>query len=804
MTNENSGEQINTTSSQESINTENQQESNFEQNEEIKTPEQTINEFNDAGNKTIAEASSFVDPNDSEEQEAFVELKTGVQSLLDEKSNELNQMNDGNNIEATDKEINLKEFDYSGYLQEYLELDENDINRIGVNNMNEIISNEKCPENYKKQFEHIGDERLEQVKIGVIPDDLWRKGGQPSESHAEKQLILFRESYYNQKKDPDQEGWMSHELAHCRQLLDSDQEEYENGMEQSAYDDIESEYSYPNNIVEKSAFEEQFKYLKDEGSTRQEVVQMLKNHYGEEDFKFFNKVLDDVYSVDQAEKTEDQSMESKVEEELTNQEIIDEIESEMSVYKRYDNKSESAISKGEIDQFAEKFFDDKDKKEEFYNLLDEIKSNIGSTKDSEFSNRYDLILNNMLRHQISIENKGINGNLRNLKFTIAQIDRLKTPMFSDLIEEDLPYSINDQISKDTNLSVQKIKKLSSSILMEASSETNVCLNDDGEVDKSRITQQFNKIMNNNVLAESLGKHMAKKMMRSRELFLKDVDNKEEISVEKLNEKKFEHIDRVVGLTDENKDEFIKEYESVNSKATFEQENEVPKTKEMIEDINIANEAANELVKKYRGKTSDIPIDNISTIPRLGKIGGQWDSLTNRINVDANLSRKDFMESVFHELIHSKFYNSLKISNTKDGITIGADQSGIFINTPDGGLGMLHGINEAVTQHLAEKFIDDCYKKGILSEKDAEDVRKNMIGPPYMNEMIVFDSLVKKIYNADKGSYKNEAEVKENFIKATANGDVNAIKRMVENSLGKGKFGMFANAESYYKNSQIFV
>ena len=69
------------------------------------------------------------------------------------------------------------------------------------------------PPQYQKGYDFINDPRLADITIGIVPDEAWEKGDQPSESDAEKGLILFKKSYYEGNDDI---GWMVHELSHCQ------------------------------------------------------------------------------------------------------------------------------------------------------------------------------------------------------------------------------------------------------------------------------------------------------------------------------------------------------------------------------------------------------------------------------------------------------------------------------------------------------------------------------------------------------------------------------------------------------------
>ncbi|MBI2641865.1 hypothetical protein HYW87_04750 [Candidatus Roizmanbacteria bacterium] len=167
---------------------------------------------------------------------------------------------------------------------------EGTVERIG------LLRAKDLPKNYQAQHEALHDERLDGVTIAVVPDDLWGKGSQPSESSAEKQLILIKQSYFEAQENPDEIAWLCHELAHCQNFLDSESAEaYQKNMQTFAFDDLKTEYSYPNNPVEQFTFTKQFQYLKEQGKGREDVLAMLGKYYHEEDFPFFNRLLDSVY-----------------------------------------------------------------------------------------------------------------------------------------------------------------------------------------------------------------------------------------------------------------------------------------------------------------------------------------------------------------------------------------------------------------------------------------------------------------------------------------------------------------------------
>lgn len=155
-----------------------------------------------------------------------------------------------------------------------------------------LINIENLPPQYKEQIDLLGDPRLSSTLVAVVPEKIWTKSEQPSESNAENDLVLFRADYL---ADKDNAAWMTHELAHCLRFKDAP-EQYQIDSQTPAFDDVKSKYLYPNNKVEEYAFRRQFEFLKQKGLSREQIIEKLKADYQEPtEFKFFDKLLDQVY-----------------------------------------------------------------------------------------------------------------------------------------------------------------------------------------------------------------------------------------------------------------------------------------------------------------------------------------------------------------------------------------------------------------------------------------------------------------------------------------------------------------------------
>lgn len=184
-----------------------------------------------------------------------------------------------------ERRMNAKKF-----LSEYFK--DKDIDPAEAENIS-LINIENLPPQYKEQIDLLRDPRLSSTLVAVVPEKIWVKSKQPSESNAENDLVLFRADYLGSK---DEIAWMFHELAHCLRFKDAP-EQYQADSQTPAFDDVKSEYLYPNNKVEEYAFRRQFEFLKQKGLSREQIIEKLKADYQEPtDFKFFDKLLDQLYS----------------------------------------------------------------------------------------------------------------------------------------------------------------------------------------------------------------------------------------------------------------------------------------------------------------------------------------------------------------------------------------------------------------------------------------------------------------------------------------------------------------------------
>lgn len=175
-------------------------------------------------------------------------------------------------------------------LQDYLNLSDSQLGELDLLKVKEVGAE------YHDQIKGFSDDRIKNIELVIVPDKMWHKGSQESESDPAKNLILFKKSYFENKDKPDEIAWLSHEFAHCQEFLNSiNPQDYEDKMNIPAYFSINTEFTYPNNLIEREAFLRQFQFLKEKGKSRIEILDLISNYYSHEDLTFFEKVLDEIY-----------------------------------------------------------------------------------------------------------------------------------------------------------------------------------------------------------------------------------------------------------------------------------------------------------------------------------------------------------------------------------------------------------------------------------------------------------------------------------------------------------------------------
>lgn len=304
------------------------------------------------------------------------------------------------------------------------------------------------------------------------------------------------------------------------------------------------------------------------------------------------------------------------------------------------------------------------------------------------------------------------------------------------------------------------------------------------------------------------------------------------------------FEKVVGsISEAEKEKILREKAEIFDSQAFEElkDKEREKTREELQIISLANEATNELRKKYGLADFDIPAKNIHIIkeekwPETGKSAvykpefqaiGIRESSTREGN-----SKMQFLDIMVHEMIHFKSYQALQVTKSDDP-KLRDYRSGLIVYTRDGERGYFTGLDEAVTEEITKKLAAKLFSRPLF-KKELEQTQKiilkypravNLEGEPlfdddtyyaeaetkgawkdaagrifglaeskkkiltnkfvYKEEREILNVLINKIFEKNKDKFKDREEVFEVFAKGLMTGNILPMARLIEATFGRG-------------------
>jgi len=192
--------------------------------------------------------------------------------------------------------------------------------------------------------------------------------------------------------------------------------------------------------------------------------------------------------------------------------------------------------------------------------------------------------------------------------------------------------------------------------------------------------------------------------------------------------KLSSFERVVGnISETEKEQILRDKGERFDDQAFEslRGKEREKTPEELHIINLANEATNEVRRKYALENFDIPSENIHVIneetwPR-EKGTAFYNSMLQGIAAREQPAKMAFMKKIFHEMLHFKSYNALQVTMA-DNPEVDEYRVGLTVHTRNGKTMYFANLNEAVTEemtrrHVAKLFDDPLFAEEIRQTKD---------------------------------------------------------------------------------------
>jgi len=233
------------------------------------------------------------------------------------------------------------------------------------------------------------------------------------------------------------------------------------------------------------------------------------------------------------------------------------------------------------------------------------------------------------------------------------------------------------------------------------------------------------------------------------------------------------------------------------KHMFKPEWEKEKTPDQERMISEVLERLPDFVKKFGGNPVSIKSKNIHFLDA-EKIKADGEIKENYIQYDYNNqlvsicptdNESKTIEVLVHELMHFNSFMSVgqeekhvskKGYNTRVGFSIIGEKY------------LLNDLNEAVTQELAMRFIEDYYKNPYM-RKAGEFVSRQ-------SEVSRLNEIMDKILMYNSKEFKSKEEVFRIFAESYFSGNLMKIGRLMDKTFGKGTFRHYAETGDYLNNS----
>ncbi len=321
-------------------------------------------------------------------------------------------------------------------------------------------------------------------------------------------------------------------------------------------------------------------------------------------------------------------------------------------------------------------------------------------------------------------------------------------------------------------------------------------------------------------------------------------------------------ERVVGqASDAKKEKILKEKAERFDDQIFEElkGKEREKTPDELQIISLANEATNELRRKYGLDNFDIPSDNIHIIKEeewaVKKSGAFYRPAMQGVAFRETSSKMEFMAKTVHEMIHFKSYNALQLTKEKNETyqKLRDYRVGLMAYSRDGKESYFTNLNEAMVEEITKRIAKKLFKLPIFKEeveitkktineypsaikgdgngnplfnKDtyhAETVqRQDGLGDKvksvrgvsmalirgnsftYKPERKMLHTLIDKLFEKNNDTFEDREEVFELFAKGLMTGNILPMGRLIEETLGTGTFRKIAELDSDVVTQEKYI
>jgi len=323
-------------------------------------------------------------------------------------------------------------------------------------------------------------------------------------------------------------------------------------------------------------------------------------------------------------------------------------------------------------------------------------------------------------------------------------------------------------------------------------------------------------------------------------------------------KKISSFERIVGnISEAEKEQILRDKGERFDDQAFEElkGKEREKTPEELQIISLANEATNEVRRKYGLENFDIPPKNIHIITEeawpIEKSVAFYNSMLQGIVVREQPARIVFMKKIFHEMLHFKSYNAVQVT-TGENPELDEYRVGLTVHTRDGKKMYFANLNEAVTEEITKRFVvkffdnplfaqeiqqtrdvmnkyrhavtesgkplfdNDTFYAEVEGKKSwreavgrlfgAQEKSKKIITESftYKSERRILNTLIDKIFERNLDKFQDKEEVFEVFAKGMITGNILPVGRLIERTFGNGTLRRIGELDQDMRAQEEFV
>jgi len=322
--------------------------------------------------------------------------------------------------------------------------------------------------------------------------------------------------------------------------------------------------------------------------------------------------------------------------------------------------------------------------------------------------------------------------------------------------------------------------------------------------------------------------------------------------------KISSFERVVGnIPETEKEEILRDKGEIFDDQIFEElkGKEREKTPEEVQIIALANQATNEIRKRYGLENFDIPPENMHIIAeeiwQKEKSDAFFNSTVQGIAIREQPAKIVFMKKIFHEMLHFKSYNALQIT-TGESPELDEYRVGLTVHMRDGKKTYFVNLNEAVTEEMTKIFATKIFNDPLFTEdlNRTEDIMTRypratadsdkslfdsdtfyaevegkktrngssdrlfgaqekpkkifIISFAYQQERRILNKLIDKLFEKNPKKFQNREEIFEVFAKGMMTGNILPVGRLIEKTFGHGTLRRIGETDHNIRLQEEFV